>query len=68
MLKTCEVYDLAASDWIATPGVGLASLTSQSFCQWWTDTFAGDGVTNMSWQSALRTFCSQTHTHTHQLH
>jgi len=58
--KHQKTTDLAASQWITTPGIGLASFTSISLCEWWTNTLAGDWVTDMSRSSALRTLCSQT--------
>jgi len=57
----CEHYkitDLAAGNWMMTPGVGLASFTGRSFGERRTDTLASDWVTDVSWQKTLRTFCS----------
>jgi len=49
-IKYQKTTDLAASEWVVTPGVGLASFTSNSLSKRWTNTLASDWVTDMPWQ------------------
>jgi len=61
--KHQKMTGLAASKRIMSPGVGLASFTSESLCEWRTNTLASDWVTDMSRPLTLWTFCSQTTKH-----
>jgi len=52
--------NLAAREWIVSPSISLTTFTGDSLSEWWTDTLASVWVTDVSWQQALGTLCSQT--------